>query len=79
MDNVKYREGKVNVCHHIKGHIPLLVYPSFKPCQLYIPLPRFVLATATPYGMKLEEIFAALCQHTERNRTAYAAPYLNSN
>jgi len=56
MDNVKYREGKVNVCHHIKGHIPLLVYPSFKPCQLYIPLPRFVLATATPYGMKLEEI-----------------------
>jgi len=49
MDNVKYREGKVNVCHHIKGHIPLLVYPSFKPCQLNMMLPYFPLVTATAY------------------------------
>jgi len=30
------REGKINVCHQIKGHIPLLVYPSFKPYQFNI-------------------------------------------
>jgi hypothetical protein len=39
VNDIKYREGKVNVCHHIKGHIPLLVYPSFKPYQFKIWLP----------------------------------------
>jgi hypothetical protein len=46
------KDGKINVCHHIKGHIPLLVYNSFKPYQFNISLPKFLVVTATPYGIQ---------------------------
>jgi len=46
-NDLKYRDGKINVCHHIKGHIPLLVYNSFKPYQFNISLPKFLVVTAT--------------------------------
>jgi len=42
-----WKDGKINVCHHIKGHIPLLVYNSFKPYQFNISLPKFLVVTAT--------------------------------
>jgi len=48
------RDGKIYVCHHIKGHIPLLVYHSFKPYQLNIMLPYFPLVTATSYDILLD-------------------------